>query len=514
MSNLKKLAGQTLWYGVSTIAARFINLLLTPYLTRAGNVDTSDYGRIGIIYAAITLIKVLFTYGFETAYFRFSGKEEYKKTIYSTAFLSLFTSTIFLTAILWAYQSGFAKIIRLQDYPDVVRIAILIIALDTLNVIPFAKLRQEGRPVKYAFVNVGSILSNIFFTWFFISFCPGYTKTHPDSVVNLIYRQGVNPVVYVMLANLIQSAFALILLSSEIRQVRLKFDTRLWKEMVFYGAPLIIAGLGGMVNETFDRLMLGWWLPGTDLYRDQQIGIYNACYKLSILISLSVQAFRMGAEPFFFKQAESANPQLVYARVMKFFVIVVSIMFLCVSMYIPIWQIIVGPKYRSGLGIVPILLMANICLGIYYNLTIWYKLANRTGAGATITVIGAAITLAVNFIFIPFFGFYASAWATFFCYFSMMLISFVWGQKVYYVPYAWKKLLAYLIIVLIVFFIHKGITAIWDDHYHIFGLTIASILTLGYIYFVIQIERKEFERIPVLNRFIRNTTPSAKPLRP
>jgi len=510
LSNLKNLARQTLWYGVSTIAARFINLLLTPYLTRAKAVDTSDYGRIGIIYAAITILKVLFTYGFETAYFRFSGKEEYKKTIYSTAFLSLFSSTVFFTAVLWACQTGLAKFIRLEDYPDVVRIAILIIALDTLNVIPLAKLRQEGRPIKYAFVNVGSILANIFFTWFFISFCPSYTKEHPDSIINLIYHQHVDPVVYVMLANLIQSAFALVLLSGEIKQVRLKFDPRLWKEMLVYSAPLIIAGLGGMINETCDRLMLGWWLHGDQQYRNDQIGIYNACYKLSILISLSVQAFRMGAEPFFFKQAEGSNPQLVYARVMKFFVIVVSLMFLGVSMYIPIWQVIVGENYRVGLGIVPILLMANICLGIYYNLTIWYKLANRTGAGATITLIGAGITLLINFIFIPMFGFYASAWATFFCYFSMMVISFIWGQKVYYVPYAWKKLLAYLIIVLILFFIHKGITAIWDDQYHIFGLTIATILTLAYVYFVIQVEHKEFERIPVLNKFVkRKQTPSA-----
>jgi len=509
LSNLKKLAGQTLWYGVSSIAARFINLLLTPYLTRAGNVGEANYGRIGIIYAALTILKVVYTYGFETAYFRFSAKEEYKKSIYSTAFFSLLITTIFFTSVLWVFKTEFGEFIGLRKYPDVVKIGILIIALDTLNVIPFAKLRQEARPVKYAFVNVGGILMNIFFTWFFVSFCGNYTSTHPQSFINFIYDKTVNPVVYVMLANLIQSAFTLLLLTTEIKAVRLRFNIKLWKEMIVYGSPLIIAGLGGMINETFDRLMLGWWLPGTDDFRDQQVGIYNACYKLSILISLSVQAFRMGAEPFFFKQAEGANPQRVYARVMKFFVIVVSVMFLLVSMYIPIWQELIGAKFRGGLGIVPVLLMANICLGIYYNLTIWYKLANRTTAGATITVIGAAITLVVNFAFIPLFGFYASAWATFLCYFSMMVISFVWGQKVYYVPYAWKKLVAYLVIVLVLFFIHKGLTALWGNT--AFGLSIAVALTGAYLWFVLQVERKEVEKIPVLKRLV---PPAATPSGP
>ncbi len=491
-----------MWYGGSTIAARFINLLLTPYLTKMDRIKTEDYGKIGLIYAALPVLNVLFTYGFETAYFRYSAKPEYKKTIYSTASISLFISTIFFTVVLLANQTSFAKIVRLEDYPEIIQISIFIIALDALSTIPFAKLRQEARPVKYAFAKVGGIIINVLCTVFFISFCPSYVAKHPQSIINLIYDEKTNVVVYVVLANLIQSAFTLLLLSSEIRQIKLKFDFRLWKEMVKYGAPLIVAGLGGMINETFDRLMLGWWLPGDKNYQEQQVGIYNACYKLSILITLSVQAFRMGAEPFFFKQAEGANPQRVYARVMKFFVIVVSVMFLLVSLYIPIWKVmIISPRYYPGLGIVPILLMANICLGIYYNLTIWYKLANRTTAGATITLIGAAITLLINYFFIPNFGFFASAWATFICYFSMMVISFVWGQKVYYVPYAWKKLTAYLIIVLVLFFIHQGLTALWGNTP--FSLITATMLTFAYLYFVLQIERKEVEKMPLLRRFVR-----------
>src|SRR5206468_233935 len=200
---------------------------------------------------------------------------------------------------------------------------------------------------------------------------------------------------------------------------------------------LIIAGMGGMINETFDRLMLRWWLPGTAEQRETQVGIYNACYKLSILITLFIQAFRLGAEPFFFKQAEGGSPQKTYARVMKFFVITVCCVFLIINLYIPVWRYFVRKDYWEGLGVVPILVLANMSLGIYYNLSIWYKLSNKTMAGAWITVIGAVITLVINYLFIPRFGYVACAWATFFCYGSMMVVSFVWGQKAYRVPYAW-----------------------------------------------------------------------------
>ena len=254
--------------------------------------------------------------------------------------------------------------------------------------------------------------------------------------------------------------------------------------MMAYSLPMLVAGLGGMINETFDRLMLGWWLPGSVQYADEQRGIYSACYKLSILITLFIQAFRMGAEPFFFKQAEGENPQRVYARVTKFFVITVSIMFLVVTLFLPVWKYFIDPKYWEGLKVVPILLLANMSLGIYYNLSIWYKVTNRTMAGAWITLIGTAITFAINYFFIPKYSYVASAWATFFCYFSMMVISFIWGQKEYHVPYAWKKLLAYIIIiVLLLFFLHHFITGLYSNTIFRFTLAIIFILAFASIYF-------------------------------
>ena len=500
MSSIKKLASQTIWYGLSSIAARLINYLLTPYLTYSPNIKTSDFGKMALIYSALPILNILFTYGFETAYFRFS-KEENKDTIYSTAFISLFTTTTLFTLLLWFNQAGFANIIGLGNFPQIIQFGILIIAFDTLAIIPFAALRQQGRPKKFAFVKISGILINIFFTWFFISYCSHAVKQNPNSWISLFYDNKTNPIVYVLLANLIQSVITLLFLSSEIAQVRLKFNIKLWRQMMAYSLPLIIVGMGGMVNETFDRLMLQWWLPGNALARDTQVGIYSACYKLSILITLFIQAFRMGAEPFFFKQAEGQNPQRVFARVMKFFVIIISVMFLAVSLYMPVWKYFIGPKYWQGLAVVPILLLANMFIGIYYNLSVWYKLSNKNSAGAYITMGGAILTTVVNFLFIPRYGYIACAWATFLCYGSMMVASFIWGQKEYRIPYAWKKLTAYIIIVVLLFFAHKGITAIWTNQ--AFSLIIATVLIGIYLWFIGNVEKKELVNLPFIGKYFK-----------
>lgn len=491
-----------MWYGVSSIAARFINNLLTPYLTYADNIKTSDYGKMALLYSAIPVLNILFTYGFETAYFRFSSKEVNKNTIYNTAFISLFFSTLLLTSLVWLNRAAIGKFIGLGNFPELIQLGILIVAVDAMSRIPLARLRQQGRPVKFAFVTIAGIFFNIFFTWFFIGYCSDAVKQDANSWVSLFYDSSRNPIVYVVLANLIQAIATLLFLYSEIAQVRLRFDAKLWKQMMLYSFPLIIVGMGGMVNETFDRLMLQWWLPGDTLTRDTQVGIYSACYKLSILITLFIQAFRMGAEPFFFKQAEGQNPQRVFARVMKFFVIIISIMFLMVSLYMPIWKLYIGPKYWAGLSVVPILLLANMFIGIYYNLSVWYKLGNKTAAGAWITIGGVIITTIINYLFIPTYGYMACAWATFLCYGSMMVTSFVWGQKEYPIPYAWKKLLAYIVIVVLLFFVHKGITAIWNNT--IFSLSVATILVSIYLWFIGNVEKKELPLLPIIGKYFKS----------
>jgi O-antigen/teichoic acid export membrane protein len=498
-SSIKKLAGQTMWYGMSSMAARFINYLLTPFLTYNLALQ-SDYGKMSLMYAAIPVLNVIFTYGFETAYFRFASKKQYKDGLYSTSAISLIISTIVLTTILWLGRETFAGVVGLSDVPMIVYVSIFIIAFDALGAIPFAKLRLEERPRKYAFAKVGGIIINIFFVWFFIGYCPNNPEQVSNSFLIFIYNPNINPIVYVMIANLIQSVFTLVLLSGEIAQIKFKFNIPLWKEMMIYSLPLVIVGMGGMINEVFDRLMLRWWQPGTVLFKEEQVGIYSACYKLAMLITLFIQAFRLGAEPFFFKQAEGKDPQRTYARVMKFFVIIVSFMFLVVALYLDIWKVFVKSTYWSGLKVVPILLLANVFLGIYYNLSIWYKLTNKTSTGAYITLAGTFITVVVNYLFIPRYGFTASAWATFFCYFTMMVLCYVYGQKAYRIPYAWKKLVAYIVIVVLLFFIHEGIIYFVSNKF--VNLGAATLLLFLYGWFIFNVERKEFARLPVIGKYL------------
>ncbi|MEO7960452.1 MAG: oligosaccharide flippase family protein [Ginsengibacter sp.] len=498
MSSIKKLAGQTMWYGASSIAARFLFYLLTPYLTLT--LSSTGYGDMSIVYATIPFLNVIFTYGIETAYFRFASREGFGENIYSTATISIICSTVLLTVILLASQSSLAHLLRLDNHPEFITYAALIIAFDTLATLPFAKLRLEGRPRKYAVIRITTIILQIAITYFLLSVCPSIAKENPDGFIATFYSKDYG-VGYVIIANLCASVLALLLLYKEFFSFELKFSRKIWGAMIVYSLPLLVAGFGGMVNETFDRIMLTWLAPVSNLAAaKEQVAIYSGCYKLSILITLFIQAFRMGAEPFFFKQAEGQNPQKVYARVMKFFVITITLMFLVVSMYIDIWKYFLGKEiYWTGLKVVPILLLANMFLGIYYNLTIWYKVTNKTMAGAYITLIGAAITLIINFLFIPVIGYMACAWATFFCYGSMMVISYLWGQKVYRVPYAWKKLCAYMVIVVLLYFIHSAITHFANGA--VVSFSVATMLVLLYVWFITQVERKEFQKFPVVGKY-------------
>ncbi|MFT3949127.1 MAG: oligosaccharide flippase family protein [Agriterribacter sp.] len=494
MAGIKQLAGQTIWYGGSTIVARLLNYLLTPYLTLKLYGD--DYGDNTLVYSLIPFLNIIFTYGLETGFFRFSQRKEQADDLNNVASISIIASTLTFTAILFLLAQPIASLISIGKHPEYVKLAAIIIAFDSLSTIPFAKLRQEGRPIKFAIIRVSAVLINLFVLYFFLSLSPQLAKQNPNSVFTILSNKSMG-VTYVLIANAIMSGFTFIMLWKEFKSFEWKFNTTLWKEVMVYSMPMLVVGLGGMVNETLDRLMLGWFeIPKFD------IGTYGACYKLSILITVFIQAFRLGAEPFFFKQAGSENPQRTYARVMKFFVIVLCTMFLFVALYIDIWKhFIQNPAMWAGLKIVPVLLLANMFLGIYYNLAVWYKVTNNTKSGAVITIGGAIITIAINFIFIPKFSYVASAWATFICYGSMMAACYLWGQKVYPVPYASKKLIAYIIIAVLLFFVHKWFTHIWNNA--TFGFALATIILIGYLLFIIRIEKKEFQKLPVIGKYIR-----------
>lgn len=497
MSGIKKLAGQTLWYGASSIAARFLNYLLTPYLTYKMTTDT--YGDMSILYAAIPFLNVIFTYGLETAYFRYAKNKDEHQQVYNTATISLIFSTSVFTSFLVLFNKQIASLIQIPNHPEYITYSAFIIGFDALTTLAFAKLRYEERPRKFALFRIANIIIYMAGVFFFLSVCPKIYAANPNSFIHAFYNPNYK-VGYVIIANLIASAATFLLLLKEFFSFRWKFDAKLWKEIILYSSPLILAGFAGMINETFDRIMLGWWSSAPTLIeKKSQVGIYSASYKLSILITLFVQAFRMGAEPFFFKSAQGQQPQKIYARVMKFFVIVICFMFLLVMLFLDIWKYFIDSRYWSGLKVVPILLLANMFLGIYYNLSIWYKLSNKTIAGAWITVVGAVITLAINYTFIPQFSYMACAWATFFAYGSMMVVSFIWGQKLYRVPYAWKKLVAYIVISVMLYgayelFNHIGF-GLWTNRG--FALILLSLFAL----LILNVERKEFQRLPYVGKF-------------
>ncbi len=499
MSGIKKLAGQTIWYGVSSIAARFLNYLLTPYLTF--KFTALQYGEMSTVYAFIPFMNIIFTYGLETAFFRYAATTD-KTRVYNTTSVSLIVSTLLFSVSLYLFREPVAQLLRIEDHVEYITLSAGIIALDALSTIAFARLRLDERPRKFALIKVAGIVINIAFVYFFLSVCPSIKAKDPNGFIGSFF----NPawaVGYILLANLLQSAITLLLLSKEWLGFQWKFDKALWREMMRYSLPLIVVGFAGMINETLDRIMLTWWAPGgTEEAAKIETGIYSACYKLAILISLSIQAFRMGAEPFFFKQSTDASAPKTYARVMKFFVITICVMFLLVSLYLDIWKYFLSKEvYWTGLKVVPILLLANMFLGIYYNLSIWYKVTNKTGIGARITLIGAAITIVLNYLFIPKYGYMACAWATFCCYGTMMVLSFLWGQKEYYIPYAWKKLLAYIVIVVLLYFVHRLFMLIgagsWVNH------GFATILLAAFVWFILQVEKKEFQKLPVVGKWIK-----------
>ncbi len=496
MSSVKKLAGQTLWYGASSIFGRFLNYLLTPLL--ATIFASADYGKITTLFAIAAFLNILYTYGLETAYFRFTAKEPEAK-VYNNCVSSLLITTTLLTAVFLIVSKPIAAFLEIPNNPEYVQWVVLIVALDTLAVLPFSKLRFTGRPRKFAFLKIINILINVGLVLFFLYWCKNAAT---DSFWFELYNPNIG-LGYVIIATLVASGVTLILLLPELFHFKFTIHKEFWKELMTYSWPLIIVGLAGMVNELIDRFMLLKLVPGTTEQAYSQSGIYGANYKLAILIVLFIQAFRMGAEPFFFKQSTQENAQRTYARVMKFFVIACCFCFLGVVLFLDIWKYFVGsrhPEYWEGLVVVPILMLAKLFLGVYYNLSIWYKLTNKNITGAWITIGGAIITIVINFLLIPTMGYMACAIATLCCYGYMMVVSYKMGQKNYPIPYAWKKLTAYVVICVLLFGIHQlGIYLFYPKW---FSHSLALVLIGFFTILIFKIEKKEFQKIPYLNKLV------------
>ncbi|KRP08465.1 MAG: hypothetical protein ABR95_09585 [Sphingobacteriales bacterium BACL12 MAG-120813-bin55] len=440
---LKKLLSQTAIYGLSTIVVRMLNFLLAPLHTRVF-LDQADYGIISEMYAYVTFLNVLFMYGMETAFFRFaSGKapEDHRK-VFGTAQLSLLLTTALMVLVLLVWSDRIAGWLQYPGHGEYVVYFALIIGFDTLVNIPFARLRLEGRPWKYFSIKLFSIGINVVLNCFFL--LPALLQ-QPDYFSFLgFHYQPERAVGYVFIANLVASAATFLLFVPWLRQ--LETDIQLWKKLMRYGWPLVLIGLAGMINETFDRILLKYLLPGSLEENLAAIGIYSAVYKISIFMTLAVQGFRMGAEPFFFQQSSSKNAPQVYAMVMLYFVIVCCVIFLGVGMFPDVFKVIIGEGYHEGLPIVPVLLFANLLLGVYYNQSVWYKLTDKTLYATIIPVAGAVLSIGVNLLLIPIAGYTGAAWARLLCYAAMVLLSYTIGQRYYKVPYNLRKLGAYAVL--------------------------------------------------------------------
>ena len=501
LAGIRQLANQTIWYGLSNIVGRFINYLLTPILTFI--YASADYGDISILFATAAFLNIVFTYGMETSYFRFTQKEEQQKVFNTTFSMLLITTTALLVLLLSPIQY-IADTMNLGEHPEWLVYVVLIVALDTFAVIPFSKLRQDGKPKKFAAIKLLNILINMFFVIFFLYFCKEDYESGKQSFFASLYNPNIG-IGYVFIANLIASAATLLMLVKEFTGFQINLDKKLLKEIFIYSTPLIIVGFGGIINETIDRFMIVYHFNGTAEEARSANGIYSANYKLAVLIVLFIQTFRMGAEPFFFKQANKDNAGETYAKIMHFFIIVCSLCFLGVVLFLDIWKHFMGinkhPEYLQGLFIVPILMLAKIFLGIYYNLSVWYKLTNKTMTGAIITLIGAILTILVNYLLIPYLGYLACAIATVVCYGSMMVISFIQGQKHYPIPYDIKNGFLYIAIAVLFFGIHYSLRMANTELYLLHPIGITLLLAYGWI--VVKREKKELINIPVLKKLYK-----------
>ncbi len=490
MNPLKKLASQTAIYGLPTIVGRLLNYLLTPLYTY--NFTTGDYGVVTSAYAYVSFLLVFLTYGMETALFRFSQTETDKQKVYTTSLISLFVSSAAFIIIASAFSKSIAESIKFTGHPEYIIWFAIIIGTDALTAVPFAKLREQGKAKRFAIIKTINICTNIGLNLFFILFCKHVFES-PNSdykpFVNKIYNPEIG-IGYIFISNLIASVVTLLLLTPEILRVRYVFDSPLWKKMMLYATPLLIAGLAGMVNETLDRILLTHLLPEKQAMA--QTGIYGACYKVSIIMTIFIQTFRFAAEPFFFSHSKEKDAKQTYADIMKYFVIICSLIFLGTMMNMQWIQYFAGNvAFRTGIAVVPILLLANMFLGIFFNQSIWYKLTGQTHYGALLTIFGAIITIALNIYWIPRIGYMGSAWATLICYGSMMVASYFLGNKHYPVNYDLKRILGYLCLSVILY----ALSVFLKTHSSTINLIINNLLFVGFVIVIWKVEKKQFKLI-------------------
>ena len=472
MKDVQKLAGQTIIYGFGTIVPRFLNYgILTFFYTRV--FPKEEYGVVTELYAWMVLFQVILTYGMETGFFRFAQKKEEYERVYSTALLSLFFTSAGFLIVTNLFIGTFSALLDYRNNQDYIRMFSAILAIDAFCAIPFARLRNENRPVVFSTIKIANVIITIVAVLFLLKWAPAvYSKT--GGLFHKLYNPDYG-VGYVFVANLIGSAMTLIMLSPFIFRIRIKFDKRIWYRMINYSFPLLIAGVSGSINDAIDKVLLRRLIGGEKgLYT---VGEYGAGFKIGVLMALFIQMFRFAAEPFFFERAKHSDAKETYAFVMKYFIIAMLLLFLCINLYKSGIQYILDKSYRNSLVVVPIISMAYLLYGIYINHSIWFKLNDLTKFGIYITVTGAFITIVINVVFIPVYGYMASAWAHVISYGSMIILSFILARKYYWVDYRMRAVAPYFIIAIgmVVFSVTYDYKTIWIE------LTINTVMLASFI---------------------------------
>ena len=452
MSRIKTLAKDTAIYGISSILGRMLNWLLVPLYTQY--LIPAEYGIVTELYAYVAFLVILYTYGMETAYFRFSTAGHHdEKVIFNLSQTSILFSSILLSIVLMVFST---PIVNYLEYPGQERYIIwfsIILGIDAVSAIPFAKLRLEGKSKKFAAIKLINIFINIGLNLFFIVYCTKVARQPaPSPMKNFImtFFNENSLVDYVFISNLIANGFLLVLMGNMIFRMKIVLDRENFKKMFIYAFPIMIMSLAGVTNEMLSRAVLKKWLPEGfyENYSNQAaLGIFGAAYKLSVFMTLAIQAFRYAAEPFFFSRANDVDSKKLFSRVMQGYIIFSSFILILISLNLDIIGklFLRTPTYREGLVVVPILLLANLFLGIYYNLSVWFKLTDKTYYGTFISLVGALITILLNFILIPFLGYLGSSIATLICYLSMAGINYYYGQKHFPIPYDTFRALFYIL---------------------------------------------------------------------
>ena len=431
MGKLATIFKDTAIYGLSSIIGRFLNYLLVPLYTAKLSVASGGYGIITNIYAYVALVLVLLTFGMETTYFRFTNKTHTdSETVYGTTLISVGTVTLAFAALVMLFLSPISQAMGYGDHPDYVGVMAVTVAIDAFLCIPFAHLRQQKKAVKFAALKLLNIVVSI--------------------LLNLIYFYFMDgkDVGYAFYINLVCTVMLALCLITEYTGFRWKLDKQLLRTMLSYSWPILVLGIAGILNQTADKMLFPYLYPGEDM--QTQLGIYGACSKIAMIMAMITQAFRFAYEPIVFAGVKDKDSHEMYAKAMKYFIIFTLLAFLIVVGYLDILKYIIGADYWIGLRVIPIVMAAEIMMGVYFNLSFWYKLIDKTIWGAIFSGIGVAVLLAVNVIFVPKYGYMACAWGGFAGYGTAMVISYVVGQKYYPIDYPLKDILNYVFLAAII----------------------------------------------------------------